>query len=144
MIGNKKNRGSMERLDRIGREIVRASASNEAEGEKVAATPFLYARLRSRINSERERREAGESWLAMLGVAWRAVPAMAIVAIFAVTLFLSASFGTRPSGVAIVDDALLGSGDAGVESVVFADNRPLSSDDILATILNEDAQEASR
>ena len=144
MIGNKKNRGSMERLDRIGREIVRASASNEAEGEKVAATPFLYARLRSRINAERERREAGESWLAMLGVAWRAVPAMAIVAIFAVTLFLSASFGTRPAGVVIVDDALLGAGDAGVESVVFADNRPLSSDDILATILNEDAQEASR
>jgi hypothetical protein len=80
----------------------------------------------------------------MLGVAWRAVPAMAIVAIFAVTLFLSASFGTRPAAVASVDDALLGAGDAGVESVVFADNRSLSSDDILATILNEDAQEAAR
>lgn len=144
MIGNQRNRESTQRLDRIGREIVRASASNEDEGEKVAATPFLYARVRSRINAERERREAGESWLAMLGVAWRAVPAMAVVAILAVALFLSASFGARPSGVASVDDALLGTGDAGVESVVFADNRQLSSDDILATILNEDAQEASR
>lgn len=143
MIGNKKNRGSDERLDQIGRDIVRASALNEAEAENVAATPFLYARLRSRINAERERREEGESWLAMLGVAWRAVPAMAIVAILAVTLFLSASFSKGPSAIN-VDDALLGAGDAGVESVVFADNRSLSSDDILATILNDDAQEAAR
>ena len=144
MIGNKRNRGSDERLDRIGREIIRASASNEAEGENAAVTPFLYARLRSRINAERERREAGESWLAMLGVAWRAVPAMAMVAIFAFALFLSASFGTRPAGGASVDDALLGASDAGVESVVFADNRPLSSDEVLATILNDEDREAPR
>ena len=144
MIGNKRNRGSDERLDQIGREIVRASAANETAADEAAATPFLYARLRSRINSERERREAGESWLAMLGVAWRAVPALALVAIFAFTLFLSASFGTLPSGSINVDDALLGAGDAGVENLVFADNRSLSSDDILATILNEDGQEASR
>lgn len=144
MIGNKRNRESDERLDAIGREILRASASNETEREDAAASPFLYARLRSRINAERERRAEGEGWLAMLGVAWRAVPAMAIVAIFAVALFLSASFGARPSGVINVDDALLGASDAGVETVVFADNRPLSSDEVLATILNEDAQEASR
>lgn len=145
MIGNKRNRGSDERLDQIGREIIRASASNEREAEEAAATPFLYTRLRSRINSERERRQDGEGWLAMLGVAWRAVPMMALVAIFAFALFLSANFGTRPTAVVNLDDALLGAGDAGVESVVFADNRSLSSDDdILATILNEDVQEASR
>jgi hypothetical protein len=144
MIGNKRNRGSDERLDQIGREIVRASASNELEGENAAAAPFLYARLRSRINDERARREEGEGWLAMLGVAWRAVPAMAVVAILAVVLFLSASFGSRPAGFSIVDDELLGANEVGVESVVFADNRSLSNDDVLATILNEDGQEASR
>jgi hypothetical protein len=144
MIGNQRNRGADERLDEIGREIIRASASNQAEGEDAAASPFLYARLRSRINAERARREEGESWLAMLGVAWRAIPAMAIVAIFAVALFLSASFGTRPSAVANADDAFLGPSDVGVENVVFADNRSLSNDEVLATILNEDEQEASR
>lgn len=144
MIGSKKTSGSDERLDQIGRELIRASASNEAEGENASAAPFLYARLRSRINAESARREEGESWLAMLGVAWRAVPAMAIVAIFAVALFLSASFGARPASVINVDDVLLGAGDIGVESVVFADNRSLSNDDVLATILNDDAQEASR
>ena len=143
MIGKKRNRRSDEHLAQTGREIVRASAMNEAEGERVAAAPFLYARLRSRINAEREQREEGERWGAMLRVVWRAIPAMAMVAILAVALFLSANFGTQPVGVVSVED-LLDTQGAEVESVVFADNRQLSSDEVLATILNEDEQEASR
>ncbi|MDT4896946.1 MAG: hypothetical protein QOH25_2023 [Acidobacteriota bacterium] len=139
MVGKKNSRSSDEHLDRIGRELVRASAANSDEAETVATSPFLYARLRSRINNEREQREAGESWLTMLGVIWRAIPAMAMVAIFAVALFLSAGSGTRRS-VAMLPDAR----DAEFESVVFADTRSLSSDEVLATILNEDEQEASR
>jgi hypothetical protein len=144
MISNKRNSGSDEHLDRIGREIVRAAAANEAEAKDAAEAPFLYARLRSRIKTESERRQEGENWLAMLGVAWRAIPALVLVAIFAVALFLFADFGARPAGIINVDDVLLGAGDAGVENVVFADNRSLSSDDILETILSEDTQEASR
>lgn len=143
MIGKKRDRRSEEHLDQTGREIVRASAMNEAEGERVAASPFLYTRLRSRINAEREQREEGERWGAMLRVIWRAIPAMAMVAILAVALFLSANFSTQPVAVASVED-LLDTQGAEVESVVFADNRSLSSDEVLATILNEDEQEASR
>lgn len=143
MIGKKRDSRSEEQLDQLGQEIVRASAMNEAEGERVAASPFLYARLRSRINAEREQREEGERWGAMLRVIWRAIPAMAMVAILAVTMFLSSNFGTQQIGVASVEDAMDGQG-AEVESVVFADNRQLSSDEVLATILNEDEQEASR
>jgi anti-sigma-K factor RskA len=143
MIGKMRDRRSEEQLDLRGREIVRASAMNETEGESAAASPFLYARLRSRINAEREQREAGESWSAMLRVIWRAIPAMAMVAILAVTLFLSANFRTQPAAVASVEDLLDTSG-AEVESVVFADSRSLSSDEVLANILSEDEQEASR
>lgn len=143
MIGKKRDRRSQEQLDHVGREIVRASAMNEAEGEQVAASPFLYTRLSSRINAEREQREEGERWGAMLRVIWRAIPAMAMVAILAVTLFLSSNFSTQTTRVASVEDLLDGQG-AEVESVVFADNRSLSSDEVLATILNEDEQEASR
>ena len=143
MIGQKRDHRSDEQLDRMGQEIVRAVASNEAEGEAVAAAPFLYARLRSRINAEREQREEGERWLTMLKVVWRAIPAMAMVAILAVALLLSANFGARPSEVASVEE-LLDTQSAGVETVVFEDNRSLSSDEVLATILNEDEQEASR
>jgi uncharacterized membrane protein affecting hemolysin expression len=143
MIGKERDRRSEEQLDRLGRELVRASAMNEAEGEQVAASPFLYTRLRSRINAEREQREEGERWSTMLRVIWRAIPAMAMVAILAVTLFLSSNFGTQQAGVVSVED-LLDTQGAEVESVVFADNRSLSSDEVLATILNEDEQEASR
>ena len=143
MIDKKKNQGMRERLDRIGREVVRASAADETEAERVASSPFLYARLRSRIQTERERRETGESWLAMLGVVWRAVPAMALAAIFAVAMFWSASISTQSPGSFSVE-SLLGTRDAGIEQVVFADRQPLSSDEVLATIMNEDEREATR
>jgi anti-sigma-K factor RskA len=143
MIGKKRNLESDERLDRMGREIVRASASNEAEAKSAAASPFLYTRLRSRINAERAQREEGERWLTMLGVVWRAIPAMAVIAVFAVALFLSANFGARPSGVLSMEELLDAQG-AGVESVVYADTRSLSNDEVLATILNEDELETSR
>lgn len=143
MNGKKRNRVSGEHLDQMGREIVRASASNEPEAERVASSPFLYARLRSRINAERAQREEGERWLTMLGVVWRAIPAMALIAIFAVTLFLFANFGAQPL-VASSDEPFLDARSVGVESVAFTDNRSISSDEVLATILNEDEQEASR
>jgi hypothetical protein len=143
MITKKRDRSPDERLDRLGREIVRASALNEAEVDALASSPFLYTRLRARIAEERARREEGESWLAMLAVAWRSVPAMALVAIFAFVLFLSAGTGTTTTA-SFTDEALLGERDAGVEQMVFADRQPLSSDEVLTTILYEDEQGASR
>jgi hypothetical protein len=139
MVGKKNSGNSDELLDRMGRELIRASAANSDEAEAVAASPFLYTRLRSRINNQREQREAGESWVTMLGVIWRAIPAMAMVALLAVALFLSAGSGTQRPVVMLPDTR-----DAEFENVVFADTRSLSNDEVLATILNEDEQEASR
>jgi hypothetical protein len=143
MIGKKRNRALDERLDLIGRDVIRASAANETEAEAAAISPFLYARLRSRINAEREQREEGERWYTMLRIAWRAVPAMALVAIFAVALLLFSSFGTQSPGV-LTDEAVAETSYADVENVVFADNRSMTNDEVLATILSEDEQEASR
>ncbi len=140
MVSKKKDRGLDERLDRMGREIVRASAANEQEAERVASSPFLYTRVRSRINAERRRREEGEGWLAMLGIAWRAVPAMALTAIFAFALFWSSANPGTPTTIALSDDALFGAPDAEIERVVFADRQPLSSDEVLATIINEEPE----
>jgi hypothetical protein len=123
--------------DRMGRMIVRASARNEEEAEAVISSPFLYARLRARIESERARRAEREGWPALLGVVWRAVPAMAVVTLLAFVLFLSATL--MRTGTGDGDEALFGeSGE--VERVVFAggDRRQLSRDDVLATILDED------
>ena len=143
MVGKKRSPELDERLDLMGREILRASAQNEAEAE-AAASPFLYTRVRARIEAERAQREEGEGWLSMLKVAWRAVPAMALVAIIAVVLFLSAGTATRaPEGIG--DEAFFDSRETRFEQVVFADNQVASSDDeVLATILNEDDRRASQ
>lgn len=143
MAGKKSSGKRDERLDLLGRAVIRASASNEEEAERASASPFSYARLRSRLREEIERREEGERWFTMLRVVWRAVPAMALVAIFAITLFLSTSFSSRSSN-GFSEDALLGERGTGVESVVFADTRNISNDDVLATVMSEDEQEASR
>jgi hypothetical protein len=141
MITRKKDCEGDERLDLLGREIVRASAANVTEAEAAASSPFLYTRIGARIAQERARREEGESWLTMLAVIWRTVPAMALVAVFAVVLFLSTGTGTPGSSN---DYALLGESDAGVAQVVFADRQPLSSDEVLTTILDADEQGVSK
>jgi hypothetical protein len=135
------------RLERFGRAVVRASAGahDEAEAEAVASSPFLYARLRTRINAEAERRAGGETWLTLLGVVWRSVPAMALVATLAFVLFWTSSLGTTTVSPGVLsDEAFMDAGDAGVENVVFAERRPLSSDDVLESILHEDEREVSR
>ena len=142
MVGKKRESVADERLDSLGREIIRASAANQAEAEEAASSPFLYTRIAARIRQERERLEEGERWFALLGVVWRAVPAMALVAIFAVALFLTAY--TRQSATGSPGyDALLVERDAGIERVVFEDRQALSSDDVLATII-DDEREVSR
>jgi hypothetical protein len=143
MAGKKRDSELDERLDQMSLDVLRASAAHDDEVEAVAASPFLYTRLRSRIAAERERREEGERWLPMLGVVWRAIPAMAMVAVFAFVLFWSTSLGTGGAGKLSVE-SLVGTHDAGIEQVVFADNQPLSSDEVLATIINEDEQGVSR
>lgn len=148
MIGKpKKDAVAAEELERLGRAIVRASAANEAEAEAVAASPFLYTRLRARIDAEQERRAGAETWLTLLGVVWRSVPAMALVALFAFILFWTSNFGAAGTTVApgvLSDEALLDARDAGIENVVFAERRALSSDDVLATIIQPDEREVSR
>jgi anti-sigma-K factor RskA len=143
MSGKKREQSAYERLDNVGRAIVRASATEDRTADEAVQSPFLYARLRTRINAESARREEGERRRALFGVVWRAVPALALVAVFALVLFLSATFSR--TGGSYSDEAILDERDAGVERVVFAgDPQPLSSDEVLATILNEDERGASR
>jgi hypothetical protein len=143
----KKDAVATEQFERLERAILRASAANEAEADAVASSPFLYTRLRARIADEQARRAGGtETWLTLLGVVWRSVPAMALVALFAFILFWTSNFGTATplSPGVLSDEALMDMRDAGIENVVFAERRALSSDDVLATILQGDEREVSR
>jgi anti-sigma-K factor RskA len=139
MAGKKTQRELEEHLDRLGRELVRASASVSTEAEAVAASPFLYARIRTRINAEVERREAGESWLVLLSAFWRSAPAMALVAVVAFLMFWSAGPSALTPGD-LNEEALLGTRDSGIEHVVFADRSALSNDEVLETIFNDERE----
>ena len=143
MAGEGKKRELVGRLDRLGRIVVRAYASNDDEAEAAASSPLSYARLRARIAAEAARREEGEGWLAVLGVVWRAVPAMALVAVLAFALLLSAGTATQ-SQQGFSDEAILDGGGAGVEQVVFTDARSISNDDVLATIISDENREDAR
>ena len=134
----------LEGLDALGREVVRASAANEEEAERAAASPFLYARVRARVASERARLEEADDWRAALRIFSRAVPTVAVVAALAIALFVSALLGASPATVAERDDStLLGERDTSVEQVVFTERSTLTSDEVLETIIDED-REAQR
>jgi len=135
MAGSEKDKGAA--LERVGREVVRASAANEQEAERAASSPFLYARVRASIAAERARREEAEWWRAALAVFRRAVPAMALVAALAFALSL---FAASPRGGTAAGAALLSPGDVGVEGVMFADGRTFSNDEVLDTILGDEEE----
>jgi hypothetical protein len=139
MAGEKLDDARREKLERVAREVVRAAAAGEAAADAAAGSPFLYARVRARIEEERRRREEGEGWLALFGVAWRAVPAMALVAVMAMALFLSSGAGELTPGLGLGAETLLGERDEEFEQVVLADTRttPSNDDEVLSTIIGE-------
>ncbi|HWS87851.1 MAG TPA: hypothetical protein VN282_12850 [Pyrinomonadaceae bacterium] len=138
MAGEKFEDARRERLERVAREVVCAASAGEPEAEAAAASPFLYARVRARIEEERRRREEGEGWLALFRVAWRAVPAMALVAVFALGLFLSSGAGEMTPGFGLGAETLLSERDEEFEQVVLADSRtPSDEDEVLSTIIGE-------
>lgn len=142
MPERERSKDSVERLDAFGREIVRAAASNEDEAERVAASPFLYTRVRARVAAERARLEEADDWRAALRVFRRAVPTVAVVAVLALALFVSVLLGAGRDDSR--DEAtLLGERDTGVEQVVFTGRSGLTSDEVLETIF-EDNGEAQR
>lgn len=149
MVWKKRNRVDSSRLevndhlDRLSSEVIRASSLNEEEAESVVSSPFLYSRVRSGIAAEVSRREEKESWLSMLIVFWRAVPAMALVAVFCLVLFLSSSSGGLATA-GLTEDGVPSAPDSGIERVVFAERQPLSNDEVLTTILGREDGEATK
>jgi hypothetical protein len=75
-----------EPLERLTKIVTRAGGISDDEAERIGSSPFLHARLRAGIESERRRRaEQGNGWLAMPMVAWRAIAVTTIMTIAAVT-----------------------------------------------------------
>lgn len=152
MVWTKRNRiasdvsdvtGVNERLDRLGSEVIRASSMDEAETEAIVSAPFLYSRLRARIAAETTRGEEKDRGLSIFRVFWRTVPAMALLAVFCLVLFLSSNSGGL-STAGFSEDGVPNSPGSEIERVVFAERQPLSNDEVLATILGREDGEDIR
>ena len=122
-----------EELDRVGRLVLKAATASEADTEAAASSPFLFTRVRAAINEER-RSEESRGWLSLIQVAWRAVPAMAVIAILAAVL----TFWTSPvAPVAQTDDEpLIGALEPGVEQTVLASRSGLTREEVFNIVVD--------
>jgi len=130
------NSPKTEELDRAGKLILMAATASESEVEAAASSPFLFTRVRAGINEERRRREESSGWLSLIQVAWRAVPAMALVAILAAVLTVWTSQSAVVSTPQTDDEPLIGALDPGVEQTVLTSRNSLSRDDVFNIVLD--------
>jgi hypothetical protein len=92
-----------ETLKRFSDELLRASEAGEAEISTAAASPFLYRRIRVRIEAE-ERRIAQQrgAWLSLLAGVKHAIPALLAFAVVAVaSLMLTPSLSQQWPGAGV-------------------------------------------
>jgi hypothetical protein len=130
-----------EELDRLGGRILRAAAQTETETDAIADSPFLFTRVRARIDEEQRRRDEAGGWLSLLFVARRAVPAMALIAFLAAVLtFWSSQPSGPPAWNRLDDEALSDTRDPGVEQTILSRNS-LSPDEILSIVVDRSERE---
>lgn len=87
----KRRKGALEeeKLNRFSDELLRAFEAGESEISTAAASPFLYRRIRVRIEAEERRlaRQRG-AWMSLLAGVKHAIPVMAACAVIAVASLL--------------------------------------------------------
>jgi len=132
----KTSRQRNEDLDLIGKVILRSAAAEEEDVEAAASSPFLFTRVRAAIAAEQRLQEESGSWLSLILVARRAVPAMALVAILAAVLTVWSAgpvlSGTQAQAEEEGLPILL---EPGVEQTVLA-SRGLSRDDVFNIVVD--------
>ena len=132
-----------EELDRVAKLVLKAASASESDIEAAASSPFLFTRIRAAINEGAEPEDA-RGWFSLIQVAWRAVPAMALVAIMAAALTVW-STSTAPVPVAQTDDEpLIGALDPGVEQTVLASRNGLSREEIFNIVVERNYEANSK
>lgn len=126
-----------EKLDRIGKVVVRSAAARDEDFEAAATSPFLFTRIRAAIATGQRTEEDATGWLSMILVARKAIPAMALVATLAavLTLWSARSAFTSPP-VASDEETLFEMQDPGMERAVLASRNGLSRDEIFNIVVD--------
>lgn len=127
------NQKSKARLKEFEQAVIHAAAKPE-HGQPWALSPFLYARIKARIESER-RRSAAHLQTAFTEAVWRYSPALVLVTCATFVLFWVVSFSI---GKPLVQHDLRLEMSDEFESVVVTDSLSLSRDEALATIMTSE------
>ena len=143
----KRNSQNDEYLDRAGRVVLQAGAADEQEIERAAEAQFLFTRIRARILEQLRENESG-GWQSLPLIAWRAIPAMALIAMLAGGLTIWTAQTVSNPGVANIppvwyrldDEALNDTNDPGVEQTVLSRNN-LSHEDVFDMVIERGAVE---
>jgi hypothetical protein len=138
-----KNVVLQESLDQAGRLIVEASVLSEKESAEIAEAPHLFAGIRTRIAKENQQVKSSGFWSGFWPASKHAIPAMVIIAALSIGVSLYMA-GNKNAPAAFSVDAYLGTNEAGIDNIVFAERRPLTRDEVLATIISRDEREAGR
>lgn len=115
-----------DKLDKFGDELLRALDASDAEISTAATSPFLFRRIRVRIEAEARRRtEERSQWLSFVMQTRKAIPVLALLAIFALgTLFyLPASVSNSPAH-----------SPADQQQITMGGMLPFSQDEIVASV----------
>jgi hypothetical protein len=126
-----------DQLDDAGRRVLRAAAASLEETEAAASSQFLLTRIRAAIREETRRREEAGSWLSLIFVARRAVPAMALVTLLAGALTAWSAFNPPVAQNNIDDEAIIEGPGPGVEQTVLA-GATLSQDDVINIVVDRE------
>ncbi len=133
-----------EELDRLGKLVLKAATASEADTEAAASSPFLFMRVRAAINQGSRESEESRGFLSLIQVAWRAVPAMAVIAIMAAAL----TVWTTQTSVAPVaqsdDEYLISPLEPGVEKTVLASRNGLSREEIFNIVVDRNYEANSK
>jgi len=123
-----------EQLDRAGKLVLKAAAASEADVEAAATSPFLFTRVRAGIAEEKRQGEESRGWVSMIRIAWRAVPAMALIALLAAVLTV---WSDQSAVVTQTDDEpLIGALDPGVEKTVLTSRNGLTRDEVFNIVVD--------
>ena len=121
-------------LDRAGKLVLKAAAASETDVEAAATSPFLFTRVRAAIAEEKRQREDAGGWVSMIRIAWRAVPAMALIALLAAVLTV---WSDQSAVVTQTDDEpLIGALDPGVEKTVLTSRNGLTREEVFNIVVD--------
>lgn len=138
-----RNPQNNDQLDRLGKLVLRAAAADAQDVEAAASSPFLLTRIRARI-AEAQRQKEARGWQSLPLIAWRAIPAMALIAMLAGGLTIwTAEPNTTPVGFGIYEDALTDTTNPGVEQAVLNQNT-LTRDEILTIVVERGNREKQK